>query len=90
VGEHERKDRYRAEIRRRGTVLYMFATYEVDLVTTHEIQSLPTVDPLFPESRLLVAHVVVGEWWANWKGRRLVAAAIKRDVREAQPWVVTG
>jgi hypothetical protein len=90
MGEHERKDRYRAEVRRRGTVLWMFPTYEVDLVTRHVIQSIPTVEAVERESTLLVPSVVLGRRWAEWKAKRMVAAAYKRDVREAQPWVVTG
>lgn len=94
-------DRYRAEIRRRGTVLWMFPTYEVDLHTTHVIpasrideRGLTVVfreggEDIETGSTLPYPPVVLGEWWARWKGRRMVAAAYKRDVREQQPWVVT-
>lgn len=79
------KDRYRAEIgHRRGWL------WEVDLVTTHELRVVgekgEPVPSLFPESRLQVPYVVLGERWARWKGRRMVAGAKRRDVREEQPW----
>jgi len=83
-------DRYRAEIRYRGRALGVFPMFEVDLVTTHTIQSVPEVETVFSESRLLVPVVVLGARWARSKARRMVAAAYRRDVREAQPWVVTG
>lgn len=86
------KDRYRAEIRPHGRVLWVLPTYEVDLVTTHDLRVVgeqgEPVAPLFPESRLLAPYVVLGELWARWKGRRIVAAAKRRDVREGQPWAV--
>lgn len=81
------KDRYRAEIRHRRGWLW-----EVDLVTTHDLhvrgERGERVKPLFPESRLLVPYLVVSEWWARCKGRRLIAAAKRQDVREQQPWAV--
>ncbi len=88
------KDRYRAEVRRRGRW-----TYEVQLVTTHTLR-LPRGPALEPtdeppierliESVLQVPPMVLGARWARWKARRMVAAAKRRDVREQQPWVETG
>lgn len=76
-------DRYRAEISKSGRW-----QYEVQLVTTHVIQSLPDVEAVEVESQLEIPPQVWGEWWARWKARRMVAAARRRDIRERQPWVV--
>lgn len=80
-------DRYRAEIRPHGRILWLFPTYRVDLITTHGVWRTPLDgEPGWAKSSLDSPPVVLGEWWANWRGRRLVAAALKRDVREGQPW----
>lgn len=83
--------RYRAVVRHRRGWLW-----EVDLVTEHVI--LPVVrtvreatehgGPVHVQSRLERPPARLGERWANWKGRRMVAAAYRRDVRDGQPWVV--
>ena len=83
--------RYRAEVRHRRGWLW-----EVDVVTTHVI--LPVIkrvkddveygEPVHGESRLERPPAVLGERWAGWKARRMVAAAHRKDVREQQPWAV--
>lgn len=91
-------ERYRADPRRCTRGRLKRWTWEVDLVTTHVILPVDkrTNDavwyarPIDVESRLEHPPVVLGERWARWKGRRMVAAAKRRDVREEQPWVVGG
>lgn len=79
--------RYRTEIRP-----LRWGRREVRLVTTHVI---PTIDehgqpsdPREVQTEQQDPPVVLGERWARWKGRRMVAAALRRDVREGQPWAV--
>jgi hypothetical protein len=79
--------RYRAEVRHRRGWLW-----EAQLVTTHVLrivgESGEPVDPLEQETRLEDPPARPGQRWANWKARRMVAAAHRKDVREQQPWAV--
>lgn len=79
-------ERYRAEIRhRRGWA------WEARLVTHHVLPVVGERGELIEATELDTEsepYTVRGERWARWKGRRLVAAALKRDVREGQPWAV--
>lgn len=89
--------RYRAEVRHRRGWLW-----DVRLVTAHVIRlpagpapgSKPSTEPVGPAPRPLRTESrsdpvgVWGERWANWKARRMVAAAHRKDVREQQPWAV--
>jgi len=80
-------DRYRAEIRKRSRWVW-----DVRLAATHRIPTVGERGELL-EVRMVETFrdpaTVLGARWARWKGRRMVAAAHRRDVREGQPWVVT-
>ena len=80
------KDRYRAEVRHVGGW-----TYEARVVTVHTIRMVgERGEPLetIETHSFVDARTVLGERWALWKARRMVAAARRRDVREGQPWVI--
>lgn len=90
--ETRETERYRPRIRKRRVL------WEVQIITRHTIRSVNDDDPRVVETvmerpfwrwrRDPCVTYVLSERWANWKGRRMVAAAHRRDVREGQPWAV--
>jgi hypothetical protein len=79
--------RYRTDVRKQRGPLY-----EVQLVTTHVIRPVGEHGEPLPTwnytTELERPPIVLTQRWAQWKARRMVAAAHRRDVREQQPWAV--
>lgn len=85
-GDVAETERYRPRVTRLRVLT------EVQLVTRHTIRAVgETINDevlSIVETERDRPSYVLGKRWADWKAKRMKAAAYRRDVREQQPWAV--